>query len=82
VRLPARGHRELDLELMARRPGVATFMATARSGALRDAVRIEHRVTQPMTFTTAVVEGVTEGVAWERLGSLAGRAAPTRAGSP
>gem|GEM_PF-4061555 len=71
VRLPARGHRELDLELMARRPGVATFMATARSGALRDAVRIEHRVTQPMTFTTAVVEGVTEGVAWERLGSLA-----------
>ncbi|HOU91570.1 MAG TPA: alpha-2-macroglobulin family protein [Polyangiaceae bacterium] len=71
VRLPARGHHELDLELLAGRPGVATFTATARSGALRDAIRIEHRVTEPLTFTTAVVEGVARGVAWERLGSLA-----------
>ncbi|MBN2195559.1 MAG: hypothetical protein JW751_22255, partial [Polyangiaceae bacterium] len=68
VRLPARGHRELELELLAGRPGLATFTATARSGALRDAVRIEHRVTEPLTFTTAVVEGVARGVAWERLG--------------
>ncbi|MBN1611566.1 MAG: hypothetical protein JW940_33335 [Polyangiaceae bacterium] len=70
--LPPRGHATLELPLEARRSGEATLTFTARCGQLQDVVRLEHRVTEPIAFETAVVEGVARPVAWERLGRLEG----------
>jgi alpha-2-macroglobulin len=72
VHLTPRGHATVELPLEARRAGVATLTFTARSGELQDAVRIEHRVSAPVPVETAVVEGVAQPVAWERLGRLEG----------